>query len=143
MYKIAAIPIPLVDVLWETIEPILQRVVDVAHDEINCESIRQRVLRGDVLLLVICKGEEIIAVNTAEVRIFDTGKRALYIPIVGGDELDGWMHQFLEVAKSIAIEYKCEELRGLAARRGWLKKLAPLGWKEAHTVVSFDIDLGE
>lgn len=143
MYKIAAIPIPLVDVVWHIVEPILQRVVDVSHDEISCESIKEHVLKGNVLLLAICRDDQIIAVNTAEVRTFDTGKKALYIPVVGGEDLDNWMDQFLNVAKLIAVEHGCEELRGIAVRRGWLKKLAPLGWKENCTIVSFDLTTGE
>ena len=78
-YIIAAIPITLVEVLWGRVEPILQRVVDVSHGEITTESVKQKVLLGNTLLIAICKGEEIIAINTIETRTFDSGRKVLFV----------------------------------------------------------------
>lgn len=63
----------------------------------------------------------------------------LYIPITAGSDLDEWMDEFLEIAAAVARDYECVELRGLAARQGWLKKLKPYGWEEVFTTIRYRI----
>lgn len=138
-YVVAGIPQNLIEVLWDDLAPHLQRVVDVAHNEITLDSIKAKALRGDSLIVPICKGKEIVAVNTVEVRTFDSGEKALFIPVTGGDELDGWMEQFLEVAKGIAKDYQCTKLRGVAARKGWLRVLKNQGWKEVNISIECEV----
>lgn len=138
-YIIAAIPITLVEVLWDDVVPHLERVVDVSHGEITCDSVKKSILSGKVLLIAICKGNQIIAVNTIEVRTFDSGVKALFIPVTGGDELEGWMDQFLDVAEQIGKEQGCSEIRGIAARKGWLRKLKNQGWGEINISIGKQI----
>lgn len=137
---IAAVPATLIEVLWDKVTPHLQRVVDVAHGEITLDSVKAKLIRGDALLITISDQDSIIAVNTMEVRYFDSGRKAMFIPITGGDNLDLWMDRFLKVAKAIAKDHGCDELRGLAVRKGWMRKLAPYGWEEVHTVISCKIE---
>ena len=142
-YVIAAVPFNMVDVLWDKIEPHLHRVVNVAHGEITCDSVKTRLKSGSAVLVTISKGTEVVAVNTLEVRVMDSGLRTLFIPIVGGDELDGWINEFLKIAKAIARDYKCTELRGLAARKGWMRKLEQSGecnWENVHMVVRCPVE---
>lgn len=128
----ALVPVTLVEVLWAQMEPHLQRVVDVAHDEVTLESVKNRLLRADSVAVVVCLEEDIVAVNLLEIRTFDSGVKAMYIPVVGGNYMDEWADQFLEIAKAIAKDFGCRELRGLAARKGWLRYLANKGWEEVN-----------
>lgn len=139
-YIISAIPVEMIDPIWPMAEPHLQKVVDVAHGEVTLESLKMRFLSLSAILLTINKGLNIVAVNSLEIRTFDSGVRAMFIPVTGGSELDGWYNQFMEVAISIAKEHGCTELRGLAARRGWLRKLEPLGWETLHQVVRYKLE---
>ena len=134
-YIIAAVPISLIEVLWDRVSPILQRVVDVSHKEISLESVKRDTLSGNTLLVAICKGKEIVAVNTIEINTLASGLKVLFVPVTGGDELDGWMDQFLEVAEAIGKEHGCQEIRGIAARRGWLRKLKDQGWQEYNVAI--------
>ena len=61
--------------------------------------------------------------------------RILAIPITGGDRLDEWMPEFLELMKHVARDLNCTELRGYASRDGWIRKLKPHGWEIAHTTI--------
>lgn len=131
-YVLACVPVTLVNVLWRIVEPFIKLVVDVANNEITADSIKQRCLKGDAMLVCVCKEDQVIAVNLLEVRVFETGLKALYIPVVGGTEMDHWCEQFLQLANAIAKDLNCTELRGLAARHGWVKKLKPLGWEEGN-----------
>ena len=137
---VACVPPVLVELLWDKIEPHVQRVIEVAGDELHMPTFKKRLLLGETLVLSVSQGQEMLAAITLDVREFDTGLRALYIPIVGGEKMESWMDRVIEVAIAIAKDHNCTELRGLAARKGWLKKLAPLGWQEVQTVVSLQIE---
>ena len=132
---IAAVPASLIDLVWDRVTPHLQRVIDRAPDDLYMPRIKERLIEGHTLLVTISRGIDIVAVNVLDVKVLDTGKRVLYIPIVGGDELDNWMEDFLKVATAVAKDYNCTELRGMAARRGWMRKLKPYGWEECFTTV--------
>ena len=138
-FIVSAIPKTMIDVIWGKVHPHIIRPIELSHGEVTEEEVRKSLSSGKTMLIVISEGEDIIAVNTLDVRIFDSGKRVLYIPLTGGDKLDLWMPKFLDVAKAIARDYRCEELRGLAVRKGWMKKLAPMGWEEVHTVISCNV----
>ena len=136
---VASVPVTLINVIWPMAVPHLERVVEVANGELTLESIKSKLLLGQALLFLACVDEDIVAVATAEVRIFDSGKKSLVLPIVGGDNLDDWMVQLLEIAKLLAKDLGCTELRGLGARKGWTRILKPYGWEEAYTVIRCEV----
>lgn len=138
-YNISAVPATLIDVVWPNIVDMVREVVKRAHGEITEESVYNKLLSGNTLLITISDGPDIIAINTVEVRTFETGLKALYIPITSGSHLDDWMPDFLEAAKGIARDFGCTELRGIAVRPGWLKKLKKEGWEPVHTVIKCDV----
>jgi len=137
-FVFAMIPPYLVDVMWKDIEPILQRVVDCSHGELSCDGVKRRAKAGTTLLVAICKDDKIVAVNTGDVVEFDSGLRSFYIPITGGDFMDEWLVDSLEVAKALAKDFNCTELRGISVRRGWLKAL-PKGWEPVSETIRFDL----
>ena len=138
-YKISAVPANMIECLWDKIEPIIRRPIELSHNEVTVDIAKKELMSGGVMLIVITKGPDIIAINTLEVRTFPTGKKALYIPLTGGDDLDKWMEEFLETAKQIAIGYKCTHIRGLAVRKGWLRKLEYLGFEPISTTIEMEI----
>ena len=137
---IVAIPANMIEMLWDKVETHIQSVVNVSHGELTCESSKERAMSGDVLLVAICDGTDIIAVNILEVRVFDSGKKALCIPIVGGSRMSEWKYDFLKYAHQIARDFDCEELRGFAVRKGWLRELKDDGWEEVYTTVSCKVE---
>lgn len=139
-FIIAAVPATLVEILWQDMAPHLQRAVETAHGEVTLDSIKEGFLSGDSLPLVVSVEGEIIAVLTAEVRQMESGLRCLVLPIIGGNRAFEWVDQFLEVAKCLAIEFNCSELRGFASRKGWTKMLEPRGFKDAHVVMTCQLD---
>ena len=137
---IAPIPIQLLEFMWEYAVPHLAKVVEIAEDEISLQSIKSKLLDGSALLLLVLKDNEVIAAITAERITYENGMSALVLPVVGGDELDEWMEQVVNVTKLIAKDLGCQELRGLGARKGWIRKLKDCGWKEAYSVMKCKID---
>ena len=138
-YVMAALPITMIEIMWPKIEPFIQSVADIANGEITCDGVKRRALSGETLIVVICKGPDVIAANVLDIMEFDSGLRALYIPIVGGSEMDEWLDQFFLVAKAIAKDFNCTELRGLATRKGWLRRLKDMGWVEITSVIKCDV----
>jgi hypothetical protein len=50
-----------------------------------------------------------------------------------------WGKEFLELVKSIAKHFECNELRGFAVRDGWMKILKDYGWHENHVVITMPL----
>jgi len=138
-YKIAAIPQTLVESIWDKILPHIRRVVDLFDDEATVEHVKNKAVAGDLLVLAICKEADIIAVLTLDIRVLDTGIRVLYMPMLGGNEFFDWYEQTFEVVKAIAKDFNCTQIRG-AGRRGWIKAVKPIGWKEQYTVIKYDME---
>lgn len=138
-YKLAAIPQTLVEPIWAQLEPHIARVVSIVDEETTIEVVKEKAISGDVLLLSVCKGTDIIAVLTMDIRDFDTGMKALYIPMLAGDEFFEWFDQAFTVVKAIAKDFGCSQIRA-AGRRGWTKALKPHGWEEQYTIIKYDVE---
>jgi len=138
---VSACPISMLGLIWHQVEPILQRVVDRVPDDLTMFAIQKRLMSGQQMMVTVSRGADIIAVNIIEVKVLDSGKRTLYLPIIGGDEFDAWSDQVMDVAKAIAKDYNCTELRGMSVRKGWMHKLKKYGWEESFTTLK--LELGE
>jgi len=134
-YIFAIVPPILVGVLWDKITPHLQRVVDASAGEISLESIKQRALEGNTTFVLVLKDDFVVAVNTVEVEIYQSGLKALHIPVVGGNEAFIWGPKFLEFAEEIAKSLGCIEMRGFSTRESWKRVLKGYGWEESHFVI--------
>jgi hypothetical protein len=124
---------------WDELLSHIERVVAVSNNEFSSESIKQRVLSGNGIMMVVYENDKIKAVNTAEVVTYDSGLRALLIPIFAGEDMFTWGPEWLEMLSEIAREYNCTELRGLAVRNGWIRALKNYGWKENHIVMTMPV----
>ena len=121
--------------VWPQVKPLMERVVKKAPDDMSIYKTRTRLYEGLTLLVTISEGSKIVAINTLTVETLDSGMKILCIPITSGDRMDEWLERFLEVARAIARDHGCEELRGLSVRKGWMKVLAEHGWKESHVII--------
>ena len=137
-YKIAAIPQMLVETIWDRLTPHIERVVKIVDEETTIEHVKNKAISGDLLILAICKDVDIIAAITLDIRDFDTGMKALYIPMLGGDEFFEWYEQAFEIIKTIAKSFGCSQIRA-AGRRGWPRALKSIGWEEQYTIIKYDM----
>ena len=137
--SIAAIPAPMVDLVWDQVDPLIRSVQAKAPDDISPAVVKEELVSGRKTLVVINRKERIIAVNVLDIKVLDSGVKVLYIPITAGTEMKDWMEDFLNIATAIAKDCGCIELRGLAVRKGWMKKLEPYGWEEMFTTIRYRI----
>ena len=138
-HYIAAVPVEMIDLVWDKVEPLVESVIAVSGGEVTTESTYKSLKQGVSLLVLICKGSEITAINTVEIRTLDSDMKVLYILLVSGSELDEWIDLFLEWVERLGKMNGCEELRGIASRKGWSKKMKSLGWEHIKTVVGIKI----
>lgn len=136
---IAAIPASMVPMLWEKLVKHIEVPVSMSHNESTVEFIYEQLVTGQMLAVTVSDGTDIEAVNILEVREFCTGLRTLYIPFVAGHRMDEWMDRFLDIAKAIAKDLNCTELRGIAVRKGWLRKLKDYGWEDISTIIKCEV----
>ena len=132
---ISTVPPNLIDVMWSKLRPHLELVIDRAPDEVSLETVKAKLKKGDAMIITISDGETVVAVNTLEVQIFETGHKVLFIPMTGGERMEEWLDRFLDMAHAVARDLKCHELRGMACRKGWLRTLKPHDWYELHAVI--------
>lgn len=129
----------MIELIWSRCVPHLQRVVDRAPTDASLKSIKDGLLNGVTMLLIVTEGEEVIAATTLEKVTYSTGHKVLFFPAVGGDRMEEWSERFLEIINAIAVDLGCEEIRGAACRKGWLRSLQSADkqkdWYELHTVI--------
>jgi hypothetical protein len=138
-YQLSAIPPSLIDYVWPVCIPYLERVIKLAPKELSLDVIRAHVMSGDATMCFVTQGEKLTHVITLEVRVFPSGLKAMYMPIVAGDGMEDCFDEILDKVKDAARTLGCHELRGLAARDGWLRRLKKEGWEQVHTVISCEI----
>ena len=132
---LSAVPASLVEILWPDMEPFIDLVVAKAPEDLVTSVIREQLMEGSTMAIIVYREQTIVAVNVLDVKTLDSGMKVLYVPIIGGAELDAWAEDFMAMLKVIAKDYGCTELRGMAVRKGWMSKLKPLGWEEMFTTV--------
>lgn len=139
-YSIIEVAPGNIDTLWPQIAPVMQLPVDRSHGEVTMDSTKDRIKQGIARLFIVIENNKIIAVNTLEVRFFDSGIKSLYIPMVGGTKMEMWGEEFYNIAKKIGKEIGARELRGIAVRDGWLRLAKKRGWEEVHTIISYQLE---
>jgi hypothetical protein len=141
MYNFTVIPTSLLEYVWFEVSQRLLPVVEVSSNELSIDSIKASILNGKSTLIIVTNGARLFGVATLEIQTFDTGLKTLYIPIIGGSLIDEWGEQFFCMCKDIAKQFGCTELRGMAARTGWVRKLKQhdLKWKSCYEVIKYDL----
>ena len=138
-YTVTVVPRRMLDFVWDQCEPLIERVAKRAPDDIVTAITKQNLFNDAQRLIIISKGDSIYACHVLDVRTLDSGKNVLYISISAGEDMEEWLDDFHQLCEAIAKEHNCIELRGLACRKGWMKKLQPYGWSEQFTTIGYKV----
>lgn len=141
MIAFSIVPQQIIPVIWEKVQPYLKAVADVSSGDLTIDSIFADMCEGKSIVVIAIDGYRIIGINTLQVHTFDSGLKCLYIPIIGGERIDEWGEEFFCMCKEFAKQNGCTELRGMAARGGWLRKLKQhdLNWQPCYEVIRYDL----
>lgn len=132
------IAIPNYDIVkdcWDEIEPFIQRAIDESNDEMNIDTVLNRIDKKELLLATVFKDGKLVAVVVYELTIFESGKRAIHIQLAGGDNMDEWFEQIEQIANDLAKVQDCSEVY-IIGRKGWERQMKHLGYNHVHTIIS-------
>jgi len=140
MHTINHVPKNLVPFIWPRVAKLFEKSIELACGECTENTEYDKLMTGRTSLFIVQdKDFNISLAFTTHVMEYDTGLRAMYIPMMGGTGLDSLCHIFMPAAIGIAKINKCTEIRGMSVRNGWLRKLKKYGWESVHEVIHYKI----
>jgi hypothetical protein len=133
--KIVAVETKDIDIVWPMIR---DRVVKILATQVQKKALKQGqyvpedtyayLKSGDGLLVCVLDGDEITAFVTLVILNTDAG-RSLCLSTMEGKDVSGWKIPLLDWMKAFAKRWNCNDIRVYTARKGWLRALKPLGFK--------------
>jgi hypothetical protein len=122
---------------WLVFKPVIEKIVDETQGEINIDLLHERLALGmELLLCVMDEDTTIQGVCIFNFFEFETGKKVLEMPYVGGFNMENWLIEGFDILKKLAIQHGCTHIRG-CGRPGW-KKIVP-GLTPIRTVYEYDL----
>ena len=138
-YVVTGIPQLIVPLIWDQAEPFLKDAVDESNGETSLELVYSDALSGDGLLVLIYKDKTVVGAANLRKQIFETGKEALMVNLLGGTNMQEWINDAHYVATQIAKAKGCSEVY-CVGRAGWEKVLKGIGYSKAYTLMSFKVE---
>lgn len=132
-YTIRGIPMLLVEKLWHLAEPYIKRALDHSAGEISPDDLKRLCMERDVQLWLVREADRVVGAATTEICIYPHRKHCRVITIAGSHFME-WVEQMDAVLSAWSASQGCDALEA-HVRRGFVQKLAPLGYKHLHSVV--------
>ena len=130
---ITVIPANLVDNLWHTVSPMLQKALDEANGTYSLEDVKEALEDGSDILLVAMNDAEIVAAGTLQIIKYPQ-KKVLNMFLAGGKKLKEWEEEVVDTVYNIAKEQGADSIY-LQGRDGWVRTLNKYGYKKIGTIV--------
>lgn len=130
MIHVSSVPYEHVAQVWPMVKGYLSAAV-VRQKLYSLEAVLDRVLKREVALWVVLDDEvdEPIAVATTRIVEYPE-RRGLAIDWIGGVRMSEWLADLHEMMERYARDMGCSHIEG-AGREGWVKALAPFGYKRS------------
>ena len=129
MYKVSIVLAEHAVAVWPKALPFLQAVEDVAHDRASCAQALDRILKGECLLWLAYREDDLTVVGAMVTRLSQyTQHRSLTVEMLGGDDFEEWIDLAQEAFEIFAKANECKSIE-LIGRFGWIRKLKRLGWE--------------
>jgi hypothetical protein len=140
-FNFIVVPPLLVPTVWPSVVQYVTPVTYVSAGDLTDESVKSDLTAGVSIAIAVLSGTTVIGLCTLQVHTFNSGLKCLYVPIIGGERIDEWGEEFFCMCKDFAKQAGCTELRGCAARGGWLRKLKQhdLNWESCYEVIKYDL----
>lgn len=123
---------------WDEIIVLLQPAIDESNGELTERDVMEKLVEGSIVLAAVYDEETLIAVVVYEMICFDSGKKVINIQLAGGERLDEWFKQAVDIANYIALERGADDIY-VIGRQGWQRKLKQLGFEVVHTVLHKEV----
>lgn len=136
------VPHRVAPLLWDLVEPIINRAVIFANNEIDISIIKDGIFTDQIGLLLIIVDGKICGAITLKRSEYEGGKVVLHVGQIAGDDLEEWIDIAVNTIKDIARKLGLDEIYGIG-RAGWGKILAEHGFKPVYTTFSCKLEDSE
>ena len=138
-YVVTGIPPIIVPLIWNQAKDFLQDAIDEANNETNLDLVLADAISGDGMIVLIYSGFDVVGAANLRKQVFETGKAALFVNLLGGTKMNEWIEEAHNVAVQIAKAKDCSEIY-CVGRAGWEKVLKNTGYTKAYTLMSFSLE---
>ena len=129
-----------VGLIWDEASKQLARAMDRMPGRYTTDDVLASIMAGETQLWVAMDGEDML--SACVTRIYATPlSRILGIEWIGGDAVDLWANDGLDLFERFARDNNCAKIEGYC-RRGWKKILESKDWTELHTKFEKDLSNG-
>lgn len=126
------------EAVWVDALPFVKMAASESNGEMCTYAVYGDLLSGNQFMMLVYEDSKLIAILTAGVTVFPTGKRTLALHAIGGSKMDLWKYEAFDRMKLIAREFNCSDMYGMG-RRGWAGLLKSEGFTHTHTVMSIKV----
>jgi len=117
------------------VEAIVRAVLapSVANDPCeNMDELIEEIERGEAICWLITEGEDVRGCVVTQI-VGQPDHLQLFIRHCAGDGIKDWLH-YLRLIEMWGISQGCDSME-LIGRAGWLRMLAPTGWRQQAIVM--------
>ena len=138
MIYVSGIPSHRLDEVWEDCKPYVEMGNNKSQEEMNIDDIYEKLIDSEMQLWIIFnEKKEIHSVLTTQIITYPR-KTTCRIVTLGGEGLDDWVDQLLDILEEWAIEQGCVAME-TCCRKGFTKKLERLGYEQTYTVLGKEL----
>lgn len=123
-----------VDVFWPKVEPLIAKALDERN---TTDDVLAAIKSRDVQLWIVYS-DVIIAACTTQIVNFPRSKTVRMLAC-GGSRLPEWQEQLVSVVSAWGKSQGCSHI-DTPVRDGFIKTLAPLGFKKLMTLIGKKLD---
>lgn len=138
-YNMRGIPHHMVERMWSFAEPYVKRALDHSAGELDTRDLLQACADRDVQLWLVSTGPRIVGAVTTEIVQYPK-KKHLRVITIAGSAFPEWVGMVDTVLGVWAKSLECDAMEA-HVRKGFVQKLAPLGYKHLHSVVVKKLDI--
>lgn len=132
------VPKDKIDMLWNTVEPMLAMATEHSSDRYSTIKIFNDLMEDKKLLWILVDENDTIKVAlTTSVEDYP-GVRALRVGFAGGEDFLNNLEPMRKAIKEFGASVGCTKLEVLG-RKGWERVLTPMGFKFSYLCMEEDI----
>lgn len=131
--EITSIPPEVVHTFWYELHEFIDSALKHSLGEVTTVQLLEMILAKKAQLWGIREGEEFVGACVTEVIQYPNA-RSLRITTLGGKKMASWTEQLGGVMDEYASTVTADRIEAVG-RRGFTRRLAPLGFKPAYTIM--------
>ena len=138
MMYVSGIPSSRITDVWDKCKEYIELGNNKSKQEMNIEDIYEKLLVAEMQLWIVYDEEaNIKSVLTTEIVIYPRMKTCRIVTL-GGEGMDIWVEQFLDILEEWAIDNDCVAME-TACRKGFIKKLEKFGYEHTYTILTKEL----